>query len=70
LFSNYGEIHEVHAKKNIYLRGQAFIVCHDEEIASASIEALRGYIFYGKPLRLNYSKKDSDIIAKMKGTFD
>lgn len=60
----------MHAKKNIYVRGQAFIVMHDEETAEATIKALRGYMFYGKPMRLNFAKKESDVIAKMKGTFD
>ena len=28
-----------------------------------------GFPFYDKPMRIGYSKVDSDIIAKMKGTF-
>lgn len=70
LFSNYGEVIEVHAKKNIKVRGQAFVVMADEETAEATIKALRGYIFFGKPLRLNFAKKESDVIAKMRGIFD
>lgn len=27
-------------------------------------------MFYGKPLRLNFAKKESDFIAKLRGTFD
>ena len=27
-------------------------------------------MFFGKPMRLNFAKKDSDFNAKMKGTFD
>ena len=42
----------------------------DEETAETMIKTLRGHIFYGKPLRLNFSKRDSDFIAKLKGTFD
>ena len=70
LFSQFGEVHEVHAKKNIKLRGQAFIVAPDEKVAESMIKELRGYMFYGKPLRLSFSKKDSDFIAKLKGSFD
>jgi U2 small nuclear ribonucleoprotein B'' len=62
LFSNYGEVHEVHAKANI--------VTADEETAETMIKTLRGYMFYGKPLRLNFSRKESDFIAKLRGTFD
>ena len=63
-------MHEVHAKKNIKQRGQAYVVTADEETAETMIKTLRGYMFYGKPLRLNYSLRDSDFIAKLKGTFD
>ena len=34
------------------------------------IKELRGHMFFGKPLRLNYAKNDSDFNAKLKGTFD
>ena len=33
LFSHYGEIVEVHCKRNIKMRGQAFVVYNDEESA-------------------------------------
>lgn len=42
LFSNAGEVHEVHAKKNIRMRGQAFVVAADEEAAETMIKDLRG----------------------------
>lgn len=38
--------------------------------AEQAIKTLRGYPFYGKPMRLNFSKKESDLIAKINGTFD
>jgi U2 small nuclear ribonucleoprotein B'' len=31
LFSHYGEVVEVHAKRNIKMRGQAFIIFKEEE---------------------------------------
>lgn len=34
------------------------------------IKELRGYLFFGKPLRLSFAQKDSDFIAKLKGSFD
>ena len=52
----------------------------DEESAESAISALRGYVFFGKPLvsiyvnfhvqRLNFANKESDVIAKMRNTFD
>ena len=43
---------------------------HDEEAATSAIKALRGYFFYGRPLRANYAKTNSDFTAKLVGTFD
>lgn len=52
------------------MRGQAFVVTKDEETAETMIKELRGKLVYGKPLRLNFAKKDSDYVAKLKGTYD
>jgi RNA recognition motif-containing protein len=60
----------VHAKKNIRVRGQAFVVMKDLTMAETAIKTLRGYPFYGKPMRLNFAKTDSDLIAKLNGNFD
>ena len=60
----------MHAKRNIKLRGQAFVVSKDEKTAESMIKELRGSIFYGKRLRLSFGKKDSDVIAKLKHSFD
>ena len=39
LFSNIGvDVKEVHAKRNIRMRGQAFIVCQDEDQAEQAIK--------------------------------
>ena len=44
------------AKRNIRMRGQAFVVCGDEDQAEQAINQMRGRIFFDKPLRLNYAK--------------
>jgi U2 small nuclear ribonucleoprotein B'' len=30
---------------------------------------MQGFPFYDKPMRINYSKSESDVISKAKGTF-
>jgi U2 small nuclear ribonucleoprotein B'' len=40
------------------------------ETAEKAIKNLRGCPFFGKPMRLNFSKKESDVITKLQGTFD
>ena len=64
------EVVEVHAKRNIKARGQAFVVFNDEDAAEAALQSLRGHMFFGKPLRINYAKKESDVTKKMRGTFE
>ena len=70
LFSSYGEVHEVHAKQNIRQRGQAYVVMKDSQTAEKAIKTLRGYPFFGKPLRLNFARKEADYVTKLSGTFD
>jgi RNA recognition motif-containing protein len=68
MFGNIGvNIREVHAKKNIRLRGQAFVVCEDEEQAEQGINQLQNQILFGKPLRLSFSKAQSDLVTKIRG---
>ena len=52
LFAQYGEILEVHAKKTLKLRGQAFIVFKDLNAASSAKHALNGSILFGKEVVL------------------
>ena len=70
LFCTYGQVLEVHAKMNVRARGQAYVVMESTAAAEQAIKTLRGYPFFGKPMRLNYAKKDSDLITKLAGTFD
>merc|ERR1719228_2453814 len=51
------------------MRGQAFVVYKEETSATNAIRSMQGFPFYDKPMRLDFAKKDSDIIAKMNGTF-
>ena len=52
------------------MRGQAFVIFQDEDAAESAQQALRGFVFFGKPMRVNYAKKQSDVTAKMRGTFE
>ena len=50
LFSQYGEILEIHVKKTLKLRGQAFIVFRDLNSASSAKHALNNAIIFGKDI--------------------
>merc|ERR1712212_638570 len=69
IFSQFGQIVDIVALKTLKMRGQAFVIF--KEISSAKNErrAMQGFPFYDKPMKIAYSKTDSDLIAKQKGTF-
>merc|ERR550539_1025939 len=55
--------------KTLKMRGQAFVIFKEISSATNALRSMQGFPFYDKPMRINYSKTDSDMIAKMKGTF-
>jgi hypothetical protein len=69
VFSPHGKVLEIHAQKLNKLRGQAWIIYEDEKSAVKAVEAMAGYSFYGKPMRVNFARVSSDIISKQNGSF-
>lgn len=69
IFSQFGQILDIVALKNLKMRGQAFVIFKDINSATAALRSMQGFPFYDKPMRINYTKKDSDVISKIKGTF-
>ncbi|XP_065093502.1 U1 small nuclear ribonucleoprotein A [Ochlerotatus camptorhynchus] len=69
IFSQFGQILDIVALKTLKMRGQAFIIFKEIGSATNAMRTMQGFPFYDKPMRINYSKTDSDVIAKMKGTF-
>ncbi|KAI5625941.1 U2 small nuclear ribonucleoprotein B, partial [Silurus asotus] len=69
LFSQFGQIIEIVAMKTMKMRGQAFVVFKELAAATNALRQLQGFPFYNKPMRIQYAKTDSDIVAKMRGTY-
>ncbi|XP_014216743.1 U1 small nuclear ribonucleoprotein A-like [Copidosoma floridanum] len=69
IFSQFGQILDIVALKSLKMRGQAFVIFKEISSATNALRAMQGFPFYDKPMRINYAKTDSDIIAKLKGTF-
>ncbi|XP_009142518.1 U1 small nuclear ribonucleoprotein A [Brassica rapa] len=69
VFSAYGKIVEVLAFKTLKHKGQAWVVFDNPESASNAISKMNGYPFYNKPMRIQFAKTKSDVIAKADGTF-
>ncbi|KAL7549097.1 hypothetical protein ACHAWF_012370 [Thalassiosira exigua] len=74
LFSRHGKVLEViclrgDAGGGRPLRGQAWVIFEALSAATAAIQAERGFVFFGRPLMVNYAKEVSDRIAKRDGTY-
>ncbi|XP_017794790.1 PREDICTED: U1 small nuclear ribonucleoprotein A isoform X2 [Habropoda laboriosa] len=69
IFSQFGQILDIVALKTLKMRGQAFVIFKEIASATNALRSMQGFPFYDKPMRIQYAKTDSDIIAKMKGTY-
>ncbi|KAF8047856.1 hypothetical protein N665_2799s0004 [Sinapis alba] len=69
VFSQFGKIVEVLAFKTLKHKGQAWVVFDNPESASNAISKMNGFPFYDKPMRIQFAKTKSDVIAKANGTF-
>ncbi|XP_075043129.1 U1 small nuclear ribonucleoprotein A [Mixophyes fleayi] len=69
IFSQFGQILDILVSRNLKMRGQAFVIFKEVSSATNALRSMQGFPFYDKPMRIQYAKSDSDIIAKMKGTF-
>ncbi|XP_041018201.1 U1 small nuclear ribonucleoprotein A-like [Juglans microcarpa x Juglans regia] len=69
VFSQFGKILEVLAFKTLKHKGQAWVIFEDVSSASNALRQMQGFPFYDKPMRIQYAKTKSDVIAKADGTF-
>ncbi|KJH47224.1 Fe-S protein assembly co-chaperone HscB [Dictyocaulus viviparus] len=69
IFTQFGEIISIMTFKTLRMRGQAHIIFKEISSASNALRAMQGFPFYDKPMRIQYAREDSDIIAKAKGTY-
>ncbi|KAJ9187797.1 hypothetical protein P3X46_003214 [Hevea brasiliensis] len=69
VFSQFGKILEILAFKTLKHKGQAWVVFEDVKSATNAMRQMQSFPFYDKPMRIQYAKAKSDIIAKADGTF-
>lgn len=67
IFSEYGNVIDIVAKKNLKAKGQAFIVFDDVEAAQKAIEEVQGFELFEKPMVLDYAKTKSDATVQKEG---
>ncbi|CEF60903.1 U2 small nuclear ribonucleoprotein B'' [Strongyloides ratti] len=69
IFTQFGDIIDILAFRNIRMKGQAHIIFKDVSSATRALRAMQGFPFFDKPMRIQYARCDSDVIAKAKGTY-
>lgn len=62
LCCQFGEVLKVSAKRNIVMRGQAFIVFRKRNSAENAIKSLNETEFFGKILVVQWARRDDDIV--------
>lgn len=74
LFSSYGPVLDIvttrEGSKGQAMRGQAHVVFRDVQTSTQAMRALQGFEFLGKDLKIAYGKGQSQIIPKLRGTFE
>lgn len=68
LFSQYGTILEIIAKKNLRARGQAFVVFDSPDSAERAIKEVQGFNLFEKPMVLQYARTKSDATVQAEST--
>jgi U2 small nuclear ribonucleoprotein B'' len=69
LFTRHGKVLEIITLRRDGLAGQAWIVMDTTPAATAALQALQGFTFFGKDLVIEYARASSDRIAKRDGTY-
>ncbi|CAA9998019.1 unnamed protein product [Nesidiocoris tenuis] len=69
IFSQFGQILDIVLIKNLKMKGQAFVIFKEIASATQAMRSMQDFPFYEKHMRIAYAKVDSDLIAKLKGTF-
>ncbi|CAD8132019.1 unnamed protein product [Paramecium octaurelia] len=64
LFSQSGKVLDIIVKKNILMRGQAFILMEDEESAIQAQKKFHNTQLYDKVMKVNFAKEKSYYISK------
>eukprot|EP01039_Chlorochromonas_danica_P006153 gene6153-6780_t len=67
VFSQYGRVIQIIACKGLKMRGQAWVIYDNVNAAANALKGKQGFNFYDKPLRIQFAKSKSHIIARKEG---
>ncbi|GFP58206.1 hypothetical protein ACSS6W_005392 [Trichoderma asperelloides] len=60
IFSEFGNVIDIVAKRNLKAKGQAFIVFDQQSAAQNAIEEVEGFELFGKPMKVAMARMQSD----------
>ena len=67
VFSVYGKIIDVHVRKSLDMRGQAFISFDSIESSTTAMNALQNGMLFDRPMHIQFSKNESDKVCLFLG---
>lgn len=70
IFSEFGNVIDVVAKRNLKAKGQAFIVFDQPSAAQNAIEEVEGFELFGKPMRVAMARMQSDKTVEINRSKD
>jgi U2 small nuclear ribonucleoprotein B'' len=70
LFSQFGNVVEVIAKKNVKGKGQAFVVFDRPESAHEAVAETQGFELFDKPMRVAMARTRSDKTVELSGNVE
>lgn len=68
VFSEYGNVIEIVAKRNLKAKGQAFVVFDNVDSAQNAIDEINGFELFGKQMSCDFAKTQSDATVARQGT--
>ncbi|PTB71026.1 RNA-binding domain-containing protein [Trichoderma citrinoviride] len=68
IFSEFGNVVDIVAKRNLKAKGQAFVVFDQPSAAHNAVEEVEGFELFGKPMRVAMARMQSDKTVEMHGS--
>ncbi|CAM9879611.1 unnamed protein product [Pylaiella littoralis] len=69
VFSQFGKIVDIVACRGLKLKGQAWVVFAEQSMATNALRQMQGFPFFEKKMRIQFAKKESDVVTKRSGTY-
>lgn len=67
IFSEYGNVIDIVAKRNLKAKGQAFVIFDRPESAAQAVEEIQGFELFEKPMQVALARTRSDATVLKTG---